>query len=158
MTQPNRGWLDHRIPPPVVGIVVAAAMWAVSGIGPAFDWSPTVARWTAGVLVAVGLMFDVLGIVAFRRAATTINPLRPERASALVTGGIYRITRNPMYVGLAFLLLAWAVCLSALLPFAGPVLYVLYITRYQIIPEERVLHERFGDEFARYAEQVRRWL
>lgn len=158
MTQPNRNWLEHRIPPPVVGVVFAAAMWAVSGVGPAFDWSPTVAMWTAGVLVAVGLMFDVLGILAFRRAATTINPLRPERASALVTGGIYRITRNPMYVGVAFLLFAWAIYLSALLPFAGPVLFVLYITRYQIVPEERVLHERFGDEFARYAEQVRRWL
>ena len=101
--------------------------------------------------------FDLLGLLAFFRRGTTINPLRPAKASALVTGGIYRITRNPMYVGMAFLLAGWAVWLGALWPFLGPVLFVAYLTRFQILPEERILRGKFA-EFDAYATRVRRWL
>lgn len=109
-------------------------------------------------MAIAGVAFDLLGLLAFRAARTTTNPFKPERASALVTGGVYRVTRNPMYVGLALLLSAWAIWLSALLPWAGPVLFVLYITRFQIRPEERVLRDIFGDAYSRYADRVRRWL
>jgi len=150
--------LDHKIPPPVVGVLVAAAMWGVSAMGPQFSIAPEARYAAVAVLVAAGVAFDILGLVAFRASRTSINPLRPERASALVTRGVYRVTRNPMYVGMGFLLLAWAVYLCALLSFAGPVLYVLYITRFQIQPEERVLTGIFGAEYASYAARVRRWL
>lgn len=108
-------------------------------------------------LAAVGAAFDVAGLVAFRRASTTINPLHPERASALVTGGVYRITRNPMYVGLAFALLAWAAYLGSPWALLGPVAFVGYITHFQIVPEERILRARFA-QFDAYAARVRRWL
>ena len=111
-----------------------------------------------GVFIVAGVAFDLLGLAAFRTLRTTVNPLKPERASALVTVGIYRITRNPMNVGMSLLLLAWAVCLSALLPFAGPALFVLYLTRFQIQPEERALKALFGEEYTAYAARVRRWL
>lgn len=150
--------LDHRIPPPAVGALVAAAMWGVSAIGPQFPIAAEARYVAVAVFVAAGVAFDILGLVAFRASRTSINPLRPERASALVTRGVYRVTRNPMYVGMGFLLLAWAVYLSALLPFAGPALFVLYITRFQIQPEERVLMGIFGAEFSAYAARVRRWL
>lgn len=150
--------LDHRIPPPAVGALVAAAMWACASLGPQLSLAPALRYALMGVLVAAGLAFDLLGLLAFRASRTTINPLKPARASVLVTGGVYRITRNPMYVGMGLLLLAWAVHLSALLPFAGPVAYVLYITRFQIRPEEKVLAQIFGDAYAAYAARVRRWL
>jgi len=150
--------LDHKIPPPVVGLLVAAAMWGISSLGPQFSVAPEPRFAAAAILVVAGVAFDLLGLVAFRASRTSINPLRPERASALVTRGVYRVTRNPMYVGMGFLLLAWAVYLSALLPFAGPALFVLYITRFQIQPEERVLMSIFGAEFSAYAARVRRWL
>jgi protein-S-isoprenylcysteine O-methyltransferase Ste14 len=150
--------LDHKIPPPAVGALVAAAMWGVSAIGPQFSVAAEARYAAVAVFVATGVAFDILGLVAFRASRTSINPLRPERASALVTRGVYRVTRNPMYVGMVFLLLAWAVYLSALLPFAGPVIFVLYITRFQIQPEERVLMSIFGAEFSAYAARVRRWL
>ena len=150
--------LDHKIPPPVVGVIVAATMWGVSTIGPRFSIAPEARYGAAAILALVGAAFDVLGLVAFRASRTTVNPLKPERATALVTEGVYRVTRNPMYVGLGFFLLAWAVYLCALLPFAGPAIYVLYITRFQIQPEERVLKGIFGEEFAAYAARVRRWL
>lgn len=150
--------LDHKIPPPAVGAGVALAMWLAAPLGPQLSVDPVLRHAAAGVIVAAALAFDVLGLLAFRAARTTVNPLRPRRASALVTGGVYRVTRNPMYVGMALLLLAWAVWLSALLPFAGPMVFVLFITRFQIQPEERVLHQLFGKHYAEYAARVRRWL
>jgi protein-S-isoprenylcysteine O-methyltransferase Ste14 len=150
--------LDTRIPPPVVGALVAAAMWGLSAVGPQFALAPGLRLAAVALLVAAGVAFDVLALLAFRGARTTVNPLRPERATSLVTGGVYRVTRNPMYVGLALLLLAWAAYLSALLPLAGPVVYVLYITRFQILPEERSLEAVFGDAYAAYRTRVRRWL
>jgi protein-S-isoprenylcysteine O-methyltransferase Ste14 len=150
--------LEHRIPPPLVGLLVGAGMWALAGVGPRLHL-PTGLRWSAVALfIAAGLAFDVLGIAAFRASRTTVNPLKPERASALVTGGVYRVTRNPMYVGMACLLLAWAVHLSAVLPFAGVVVFVLFINRFQIRPEERVLETVFGRDYVTYATRVRRWL
>lgn len=150
--------LDHKIPPPVVAALVGLAMWLVAPIGPALAVSPAARYVAASVLVAAGLAFDLLGLLAFRASRTTINPMKPQRASALVTGGVYRLTRNPMYVGLCLLLLGWAVYLSAPLPFAGPVIFVLYITRFQIQPEERVLGQLFGEDYAQYTTRVRRWL
>ncbi len=152
--------LEHRIPPPVVGAVVAAGMWALAskvGLLPLPDFGFKGAL--TGLLVAVGLAFDLAGLRAFLARRTTVNPLRPERASSLVTDGVYRITRNPMYIGMVFLLLAWGLYLadaSALV--LGPVGYVLYLNRFQIGPEERVLLGLFGDEYRAYMARVRRWL
>ena len=89
---------------------------------------------------------------------TTINPLRPHNASAIVSHGIYRYTRNPMYVGLLMFLTAWAVWLSNLLAFAVLPVFVACLTRLQIIPEERILTEKFGETYTRYAQNVRRWI
>lgn len=151
-------WLEHKIPPPVVGVLVALAMWLVAPLGPALPLGSTPRFVVAALLVTAGLAFDLSGLLAFRASRTTINPLTPARASALVTGGVYRITRNPMYVGLCCILLAWGTYLSAPWPFVGPIIYVLYITRFQIRPEERVLDELFGEQYARYKARVRRWL
>lgn len=151
-------WLEHKIPPPVVGALVGAAMWLAAPLGPALALGATTMYVLAAILAVVAVTFDLLGLLAFRASRTTINPLKPERASTLVTGGVYRVTRNPMYVGLCLILLAWAVYLSALLPFLGPIIYVLYVTRFQILPEERVLGQLFGKQYAHYTTRVRRWL
>ena len=150
--------LELKIPPPAVGAFAAAAMWLVSSVGPSLALDDTLRHVLAGLLVAIGLGFDLFGLHAFRAAHTTFNPLHPERASALVVTGVYAITRNPMYVGLLFLLLGWAVYLSAWLAFSGPILYVIYITRFQIIPEERILAGVFGERYTQYVRRVRRWL
>jgi len=149
---------DNRIPPPLIAVLTAAGMWAISAHGPQFSLDPMLKYALVGLLLVIGIGFDVFGILAFRASRTTINPLKPERSSSLVTGGIYRITRNPMYVGMALLLLAWAVHLSALLPLAGIVLFMLYMTRYQIQPEERALERIFGEQYGAYCARVRRWL
>ncbi len=133
-------------------------MWLAATVGPSWPMSPGARYAVASLFVVVGLAFDVSGLLAFRASKTTVNPLKPQKASALVTAGVYRITRNPMYVGMCFLLMAWAIHLSALLPFVGPVIFMMYITRFQILPEERVLARRFGEQYAQYTTRVRRWL
>lgn len=152
-------WLEHKVPPPVVGVVTAAAMWwLVSTIGQVATPGQGLRAWLVGVLVAVGLAIDLAGLLAFRAHRTTFNPLRPERASSLVSTGVYRITRNPMYLGMASLLLAWVLYLGNWLALAGPLAYVLYLNRFQIVPEERALLALFGDEYRQYMARVRRWL
>lgn len=151
-------WLEHKVPPPVVALLLGGAMAGVANWPPILPWPQPWARLLVGALALTGLACDLSGLLRFRRAHTTVNPLTPQKTSALVTGGIYRLTRNPMYLGLALWLTAWAVHLGSLWPLAGPVLFVAYITRFQILPEERHLHARFGAEYLAYTERVRRWL
>ena len=112
----------------------------------------------AYALAAVGVLLDGIALFHFLRRRTTINPLKPASASALVTGGIYRLTRNPMYLGLATLLTAWAIYLGNLAALAGVPLFILYMNRFQIAPEERALEARFGADYIAYRTRVRRWL
>jgi protein-S-isoprenylcysteine O-methyltransferase Ste14 len=150
--------LEHLIPPPVVAALAALLMVWLAGGWSALGGSSQGPLSVVVLLVAAGLAFDLAGLWAFRHQGTTINPLRPERASSLVTGGVYRVSRNPMYVGLGCLLLAWAVYLGSPWAVLGPVLFVAWITRFQIVPEERVLGRLFGTEFEAYRRRVRRWL
>lgn len=150
--------LENRIPPPLVGLVLAGAMWLLAAAIPTLA-VPLGWRWAlAAPLLAAAVWFDLQGLLAFRRARTTVNPLRPQKASQLVTEGIYRRTRNPMYVGMALILTAVAVLLAAPAALAGPVAFIAYITRFQIVPEERALRRLFGDEFDEYCAHVPRWL
>ncbi|MBX9925379.1 MAG: isoprenylcysteine carboxylmethyltransferase family protein [Hyphomicrobiaceae bacterium] len=151
-------WLEHKIPPPVVAAVTGAAMWLVAGVTPAASFDPTLRIVAAGALIAVGLALMVAAVAAFNRAQTTINPVEIARASSLVTGGVFKLTRNPMYLGVALVLLAWAVYLAAPAALIGPIAFATFITRFQIVPEERVLADKFGDAFKRYTDQTRRWL
>lgn len=150
--------LELRIPPPVVALLVAAAMWGISLVTPRVDVSAPM-RLVVGIAIALaGVACAIAGIAAFRRARTTVNPLKPETSSSLVTSGIYRFTRNPMYVGLALALLGWAVFLSSPWSLIGPLAFVLYMNRFQIGPEERILLGMFGSAYSAYQGTVRRWL
>jgi protein-S-isoprenylcysteine O-methyltransferase Ste14 len=155
---PARLTLDKKVPPPILGALIAALMWSASSLGPHWTLAPVLRYPLAGLLAAAGMGFDLAGLLAVRAARTTFNPLKPERTSTLVTGGVFRVTRNPMYLGLALVLSGWAVWLCALLPWLGPVFFVAYITRFQIRPEERVLRGIFGESYSSYADRVRRWM
>jgi len=112
----------------------------------------------ASILSFVGGVFAVPAIFLFRRAHTTVDPIKPAAASKIVTYGVYRFSRNPMYVGLLFVLAAWAVWLCNPLAFLFLPAFVIYMNRFQILPEERVLSAKFGSEFNAYMMSVRRWL
>lgn len=151
--------LELKIPPPLVAAVLAGAMYAASVLlPPVLALSPGLHVYAALALAGVGVFLDLAGIFAFRKAQTTVNPLTPQRSSTVVTNGIYGITRNPMYLGLGLILLGLAVYLASLWALLGPVLYVAFITRFQIQPEERALAARFGASYSVYCVRVRRWL
>jgi protein-S-isoprenylcysteine O-methyltransferase Ste14 len=150
--------LELRIPPPVVTLLVAGAMWGISHAAPLLELPALVRAGVAGTFFVAGAIISIAGIVSFRRAKTTVNPMKPETTSSLVCAGIYRISRNPMYLGILFALIAWAVFLSSAWALAGPAAFVLYINRFQIAPEERVMLTLFGGAYSDYKSEVRRWL
>jgi len=139
-------------------VVAACAllMWLLAF--PALDFSFPGREVIAAVFVVAALMVGVPAVLGFRRANTTVNPLKPEASTALVTGGVFRWTRNPMYLAMLLLLLAWACIVSNWAALAILPLFVAYLNRFQIGPEERALQARFGAEFESYRRKVRRWL
>ncbi len=150
--------LENTIPPPILCAGLAVAMGAAAWAAPAAH-VPAVARFSlAGAFALVGVACAAPAFRAFSRARTTINPVNIEAASTLVTDGVYRYTRNPMYVGLAALLAAWAAYLGLAWAFLGPAVFVAFITRFQIMPEERVLQAKFGAAYTDYRARVRRWV
>lgn len=150
--------LELRVPPLLVGTVFAAAMLALAMLMPQLSVGVPFRSTAVAVLLALGVTVAFAGVVAFRRQRTTVNPLNPHASSSVVTSGIYRVSRNPMYLGFLLVLAAWAVHLSnaasaLLLP--G---FVMYMNRFQIEPEERTLLAKFGATFAQYMSRVRRWV
>ena len=154
--------LELKVPPPVVALCLALLMWLVASsappVAPPFDLPFGLRASVAASLALIGQGISIAGIVSFRRARTTINPLKPGATSALVRSGVFRFTRNPMYLGLLLTLVGWAAWLwnPAALLFL-PV-FVLYIDRFQIGPEERALTTLFGAEFVAYRTSVRKWV
>jgi protein-S-isoprenylcysteine O-methyltransferase Ste14 len=151
-------WLEKRVPPPLVMASFAAMAWVAARQTPALVWSHP---WRGGVALAFGALGLCLGaaaILSFIRARTTVDPHHPDKASALVTGGVFRLTRNPMYLGMLFILLGWTAALGHPAGALFAALFVLWIDRLQIAPEERALAQRFGDAYAAYRARVRRWI
>lgn len=149
---------EQRIPPVLLALTCGIAMWGLSTLAPGLE-AHRVSRVVVAVPMAlVGAYFGGAGLRSFRRARTTVNPLKPEGATSLVRSGVYRVTRNPMYLGLALLLLAWAGYLASPWALAVVAGFVVYIDRMQIVPEERALAARFGPEYESYRAGVRRWL
>lgn len=151
-------FLDHRIPPPVLMLGVALVMWWTAHRTPSLDLPGLLRFAVVAFFAAAGIGINVAGFRAIRRAGSTIDPIRPSAASVLVTGGPFRYTRNPMYAGFTALLLAWAAWLQSPWALAGPAFFALYLTRWQILPEERALRAKFGAAFAAYEARSRRWL
>jgi protein-S-isoprenylcysteine O-methyltransferase Ste14 len=150
--------LELKVPPPIVALLIGVVMWALSRLTESVTVSGFPIIMTAVVIALVGGGITLSGAIAFRRAKTTVDPFRPESASSLVTFGVYRMTRNPMYVGLLMVLIGWAVFLVNVWSALGPLVFVAYITRFQIQPEERALASLFGEAYASYKSRVRRWL
>jgi len=151
--------MRRGIPPLVLAGLLAVLMWLAARVFPLavlpLPWRGLVCAATG----AAGLVICALGVLPFRRAGTTVDPTRPERASALVTMGIYSVTRNPMYLGMLLVLIAWGLYLASTVGLVlAPLAFVLYVDRVQIPREERALAAAFGSDYIGYASRVRRWL
>jgi protein-S-isoprenylcysteine O-methyltransferase Ste14 len=170
--------LALRIPPPVVllacGALAYALALAVPGASLVAPPAQPNAGDTAGAMVVVGTtamatiaaialavaggLLALLAFIEFQKARTTVNPFSPKNTTALVTGGVFGWSRNPIYLGDLLILLGWAIYLQHALAFLLLPVFVVYINRFQIEPEEQVLREKFGERFDAYRQRVRRWL
>jgi len=150
--------LETRVPPPVVMLVAAFLAWGIHRTWPEMDLFIPGRHAVYWALAGLGLLVAVAGAFEFHRAQTTLNPMRPANASSLVTSGIYRYTRNPMYVGDVLILLAVVVFFANPLGIVAVVLFVAWMNVLQIPAEERALRERFGEAYDAYRARVRKWL
>lgn len=150
--------LELKVPPVALVFLVAALMWLAMWTMPAFEFQIPLRKILSVSMATAGTIVSGLGILSFRRARTTVNPMKPDSASSLVVSGIYRLTRNPMYLGFLLVLVGWAIYLSNALAFFFLPAFIVYMNRFQIEPEEQALHVLFGPQFAAYRSRVRRWL
>ena len=151
------GWLELKVPPPFVLLIVALFMWLVNHLmGGAF--APRLVFFAGIETMAIGFAVAVKGLITLRRNRTTPSPIMIDRAKKLVTTGLYQISRNPMYLGMVIFLIGWTLLLGNLWLLAGPLAFALYVNRFQIAPEERMMTTKFGANYAAYKNRVRRWI
>tara|TARA_E500000305_G_scaffold28209_1_gene21461 strand:- start:634 stop:1086 length:453 start_codon:yes stop_codon:yes gene_type:complete len=146
------------IPPPLIGLLTGAGMWGLARMLPDLTVEASLLRWCALAVMAVGVLIEAVSVLAFLRARTTVTPLKPEKASTLVVSGLYHVSRNPMYLGMLILLMGWALWLANPAALMLPPVFVIYLTLFQIKPEEAALSEKFGSDYEAYRGRVRRWI
>jgi protein-S-isoprenylcysteine O-methyltransferase Ste14 len=150
--------LELKLSPVMTAIALAALMWLLARNTPGFALALELRLSALIVLFGAGAAIGCAGIWSFRRARTTVNPWRPHASSALVVSGVYRRTRNPMYLGLLLALAGWGLYLANIFSLLLAITFVPYMNRFQIRPEERALEQTYGEAFIDYCRRVRRWL
>ena len=149
--------MELKVPPVVVFLISVASVfgfWFFIEANFSFRFQNTI----AGVFILAGVLMGLLAIIRFRKQATTVDPTAPNKATNLVTKGIYQYTRNPMYLGMALVLLGGIIRIGNPFGLLSMLFHVWYMTRFQIKPEERTLTALFGQPYIDYLNQVRRWL
>ena len=145
--------------PPVVQVLLSGALgWGLAALFPTPQIGGSWRLFVAAFVSGIGAILLTLAVSAFVRAKTTVNPLDPGSAEKLVTSGLFRFSRNPMYLGMLLVLTGWVILLGAWSAMLAPALFIWVMTVFQIKPEERSLQLKFGDEFSAYRRQTRRWI
>ena len=148
-----------KIPPVVVMLILAIAMSLLKLIPFTNLQYDLGGKWIiAASVFVVSIVVLVLSLQAFKKLKTSVNPLHPEKASNLVIIGIYKWSRNPMYLGMLLLLLSWGIVLANPFNLIIAVAFYIYMNQFQIKPEETLLQAKFGDPYSNYCSKVRRWL
>ena len=148
--------MNNKIPPPIVTLISGLAIFFSRPLFP--DYHSNLINVFSAILLFFGLLVFFLAVASFKRYKTTVNPLQPSKASHLVISGIFRFTRNPMYLGMALILLSLSFKFNLLGGLIVTVLFIMFITKFQIIPEEEAMQGLFQDEFETYKENTRRWI
>lgn len=151
-------WLELKIPPAVLVILFAITMWIISFMNPGAVIQIPGKEWVVGILWLAGFSLITVAAVQFISAKTTVNPMTPGLVTSIVATGIYRLSRNPMYVGFLLMLAAWGILIANVLSILLLPLFVVYLNRFQIIPEENALLAKFGNDYANYLKSVHRWV
>lgn len=147
-----------RMPPPVIALFTALAMYGVAYVYPPAVPMPVIQHALAGAIAACALLLDISALLSFRRHRTTVNPLRPEQARLVIRSGVYSLSRNPMYLGMLLWLFAFGCWLGSTWSFPLIMAFYLLMDYSQIPAEERALRDKFGDDYLHYCLRVNRWL
>lgn len=150
--------LELKVPPVVLVLIIALMMWGTAELIASFSFSFFVSSFVALLIAFSGVVFALLGVYQFRKQGTTVDPRIPEQSASLVTSGVYQFSRNPMYVGMLLMLVGWGIYLGNIASFFMLPIFILYMNRFQIMPEETFMAEKFGLAYQQYKKSVRRWL
>jgi len=150
--------LQNKIPPPVITLTFGLLMWAAHELFPILQFEFQALFYFGIGLIVIGLTFDIISFIGFRKNKTTVNPISPEKATSLVIDGFYRFTRNPMYLGMLLVLAGTGLIFATLSPFVLLPFFVLTMNFLQIKPEEKALEKIFSEQYIEYKKRVRRWL
>ena len=148
--------IKTKIPPPLVTLAFGFLINYTKNIFPKIEVSNKAIF--GSFIIIIGLIIILSAIILFKKYRTTISPTNPSNATKLITSGIYKFTRNPMYLGLLFVLFGISIILN---PIGGLLLiplFILYLNFFQIIPEENAMVDLFKDEFFEYKKNVRKWI
>jgi len=148
--------LKNKIPPPIVTLVFAALIYLSADLLPHLMFEGQ--TFLSSIIMIFGLIILLLAVKAFVQFKTTINPLKPETTSVLVTSGIFKLSRNPMYLGMLLLIISLWIKTGDVLGFILVAGFIAYLNYFQIFPEEQAMKRLFSDKYKTYCQQVRRWL
>ena len=148
--------MNNKIPPPIVTLISGLIIFFSRQLFPEYD--SMIINVFSFIFLFLGLLVFFLAVASFKKYKTTVNPLQPSKASHLVISGIFRFTRNPMYLGMVLILLSLSFKFNLLGGLIVTTLFIMFITKFQILPEEDAMLSLFGDEFEIYKEKTRRWI
>tara|TARA_Y100000768_G_scaffold1624_1_gene1266 strand:- start:313 stop:759 length:447 start_codon:yes stop_codon:yes gene_type:complete len=148
--------MNNKIPPPIVTLICGIAIYfSKTFFNQFFSYNNNIISL---FLMILGLTIFVSAVKSFRIQKTTVNPLDPKQASSLVTSGIFKFSRNPMYLGMLIILLSMAFKFNLIGGMITSIFFYIFITKFQIIPEEAAMDELFGNEFIDYCKKTKRWI
>ena len=150
--------LELKVPPVVLLLIITLMMWGTAELFMSFSFSFFTSSFVALLIAFLGVVFALLGVYQFRKQGTTVDPRIPEKSASLVTSGVYHFSRNPMYVGMLLMLVGWGIYLGNIASFITLPVFIIYMNRFQIMPEETFMAEKFGLAYQQYIKSVRRWL
>ena len=148
--------MNNKIPPPIITLICGMGIYFSRPLFPKYNYISIDIIATSFLLL--GIIILITAVLSFKRQSTTVSPLQPEKASYLVVSGIFKYSRNPMYLGMLLILISMTIKFN----FVGGILiifaFITFITKFQIIPEETALERLFGKEFTRYKKKTKRWV
>jgi protein-S-isoprenylcysteine O-methyltransferase Ste14 len=147
-----------KVPPALLFLICVALMWGINWLIAAQRLEFLYQKWVAVLFIGFGVILGILGVFEFTKLSTTVNPHKPENTSKLVTSGVYRFSRNPMYAGLLFCLVGIGIYFGNLWSFLVIPVFIWYMNEFQVKPEEVVMRQKFGSDFKEYSEKVNRWI
>jgi protein-S-isoprenylcysteine O-methyltransferase Ste14 len=148
--------MNNKIPPPIITLICGLGIYFSRPLFPKYNYISI--DIIAASFLLLGIIILITSVLSFKRRSTTVSPLQPENASYLVVSGIFKYSRNPMYLGMLLILISMTIKFN----FVGGILiifaFITFITKFQIIPEETALEKLFGKEFTRYKKKTKRWI